>query len=387
MTPADELSAAAAEHDRNDPLSGWRDEFVVADPALAYLDGNSLGMPPKRTFERVDRLLRDEWAGGLIRSWEHWLDMPQQVGDELAPLIGARPGEVVVHDSTTVNLYQLIRVALRLRPDRAVIAIDPGDFPTDRYVVDSIAAADGLTVRPGFDRLDDVAVVVRSMIDYRSAEITDIVAETARADAAGALTVWDLSHAAGLHPVGLNGAGAQLAVGCTYKFLNGGPGAPAFTYVAADLIAQVDEPFHGWFAQTDQFAMGTSFDPRPDIGKMRIGTPGMLSLVAARCGIEVTAEAGIANVRAKSIELGRFALECCDALGLATTTPRHDRRRGGHVCINHPEARHVVPRLASERNVLADFREPDVIRLGCSPLTTRFTDVAAATIAVAELSA
>ena len=182
MLSARRLAAIAAEHDRNDSLARLRDEFYVADPELAYLDGNSLGMPPKRTFERVDRLMRDEWAGGLIRSWEHWLDMPQRVGDQLAPLIGAQPGEVAVHDSTTVNLYQIIRTALRLRPDRSVIAIDPGDFPTDRYVVDSIAAADGLTVRAGFDRLDDVAVAVRSMIDYRTAEITDMVDETARAD-------------------------------------------------------------------------------------------------------------------------------------------------------------------------------------------------------------
>ncbi len=385
MPGPNELLAIAERHDANDPLAGWRDEFHVADPDLAYLDGNSLGMPPKRTFDRVERLLRDEWAGGLIRSWEHWLDMPQRVGDQLAPLIGAAPGQVAVHDSTTVNLYQIIRAALRLRPDRSVIAIDPGDFPTDRYVVDSIAAADDLSVRAGFDRLDDVAVAVRSMIDYRTAEITDIVAETARATAAGALVVWDLSHAAGLHPVGLDAAGAQLAVGCTYKFLNGGPGAPAFTYVAADLIDQLDEPFHGWFAQTEQFDMGPTFSPRDDIGRVLIGTPGMLGLVAAQCGIEVTAEAGIDAIRAKSIELGRFGLECCDALGLASRTPRHDDRRGGHLCVNHPDAKRLNPLLTSEHDVLADFREPDVIRLGCSPLTTRFGDVARATLAIAEL--
>ena len=386
MPDPNDLLALAARHDADDPLAGWREEFHVADPDLAYLDGNSLGMPPARTFDRVAQLLRDEWGSGLIRSWEHWLDMPQRVGDQLAPLIGATPGEVAVHDSTTVNLYQIIRTALRLRPDRSMIAIDPGDFPTDRYIVDSIAAADDLTVQAGFDRLDDVAVAVRSMIDYRTAEITDIVAETARATAAGALVVWDLSHAAGLHPVGLNAAGAQLAVGCTYKFLNGGPGAPAFTYVAADLIEHVDEPFHGWFAQTDQFDMGPVFRPRDDIARMLVGTPGMLGLAAAQCGIEVTAEAGIDAIRAKSILLGRFGLECCDALGLATSTPRVDERRGGHLCVNHPDAKRLTPRLADERNVLADFREPDVIRLGCSPLTTRFSDVARATLAIASLS-
>ena len=379
------ILASAAQLDAADPLARWRDEFHVVDPELAYLDGNSLGMPPKRTLERVEAVMRDDWATGLISSWDHWLDLPQRVGATLAPLIGAEPGEVAVHDSTTINLYQIIRAALRLRPDRSVIAIDAGDFPTDRYVVESIATADGLTVRRGFDELDDVAVVVRSMIDYRSAEVVDLPAETARAHAAGALVVWDLSHAAGLHPVGLRAAGAQLAVGCTYKFLNGGPGAPAFTYVADELIERFDEPFHGWFAQRDQFEMGDTFSPRPDIGRVLAGTPGILGLVAAQAGIEVTAAAGIDAIRAKSIELGRFAIESCDELGLTSTTPRDDHRRGGHVCVNHPEARRIVAELAADHRVLADFREPDVIRLGMSPLTTRFRDVAAAVVAISRI--
>ncbi len=376
----------AAELDAADPLARWRDEFHIVDDELAYLDGNSLGMPPKRTLERVDAVMREDWATGLISSWEHWVDLPQRVGARLAPVLGARPGEVAVHDSTTVNLYQLVRAALRLQPHRTVIAIDDGDFPTDRYVVDSIASADGREVRQGFDDLDDVAVVVRSMIDYRSAEVVDLAAETARAHAAGAVVVWDLSHAAGLHPIGLNDAGAQLAVGCTYKFLNGGPGAPAFTYVAEELIDRIDEPFHGWFAQTNMFEMGPTFQPRPDIGRMLAGTPGILGLVAAQAGIEVTAEAGIEAIRTKSIALGRFALGCCDELGLASATPRDDDRRGGHVCVNHPEAKRIVHELADDQRVLADFREPDVIRLGLSPLTTRFRDIARATTAISELA-
>jgi kynureninase len=384
VTDSKELLDRAAELDAVDPLQGWRDEFVVADPELAYLDGNSLGMPPRRTLARLERTVLEEWGRGLIRSWEHWLDLPRRVGDLLAPVIGAAPGEVVVHDSTTVNLYQLVRAALRLRPDRGVIAIDPGDFPTDRYVVDGIAAADGHAVRAGFEALDDVAVVVRSMIDYRSAEVIDITAETARAREAGAIVVWDLSHAAGLHPIGLRDAGAELAVGCTYKFLNGGPGAPAFSYVAAELIESLDQPIQGWFGQLDQFAMGPVYEPRPDIGRVLVGTPGILGLVAARAGIEITAEAGIEAIRAKSLELGRFGLECCDVLGLVTSTPRDDSRRGGHICVHHADAAVVTRRLAEERGVIADFREPDVIRLGCSPLTTRFADVARATAAIAE---
>jgi kynureninase len=380
------LMDAAAELDAGDPLARWRHEFHVPHPDLAYLDGNSLGMPPRRTLDRIDAVIREQWAGDLIRSWEHWVDLPHQVGDLLAPLIGAAPGEVVVHDSTTVNLYQLVRASLRLRPGRTAIAVDPSDFPTDRYVVEAIAAADGLEVRAGFDDLDGVAVAVRSMIDYRTAEVADIAAETARARDAGALVLWDLSHAAGLHPVGLRAAGAELAVGCTYKFLSGGPGAPAFSYVASELLDRIDEPFHGWFARADQFAMGPGFEPRADVGRLLIGTPGILGLVGARCGIEVTAEAGIGAIRAKSIELGRFGLACCEALGLATSTPTDDARRGGHLCVHHAEARTITRRLADERMVLADFREPDVIRLGCSPLTTRFTDVARATLAIADLT-
>lgn len=385
MTPADDLLQRAEELDAADPLARWRDEFHVADPELAYLDGNSLGMPPRRTFDAVATVMRDAWGRDLIRSWDHWVDLPRQVGDLLAPLIGASPGEVIVHDSVTVDLYQLLRAALRLRPDRRVIAIDPGDFPTDRYVVDGIAAADGLEVRAGFDRLDDVAVAVRSMIDYRSAEVVDIVAEQARADAAGALVIWDLSHAAGVHPVGLGAAGAQLAVGCTYKFLNGGPGAPAFAYVASGLIERIANPIQGWWSQDDMFRMGPVYEPRPDIARLQLGTPSILALTAARCGIEVTAEAGIDAIRAKSVELGRFGIECCDALGLRTSTPRDDARRGGHLCVHEPDAKVLTRRLVDERDVLADFREPDVVRLGCSPLTTRFRDVARATVAVAEL--
>jgi kynureninase len=382
---ATQLLSRAGELDASDGLAPWRDEFHIPDAELAYLDGNSLGMPPRRTLERVAGLMAQEWGAGLISSWDHWLDLPQRVGDELAPLIGARAGEVVVHGSVTVNVYQLVRAALRLRPDRQVVAIDPGDFPTDRYVVEGIVAADGLTLRAGFDELDDVAVVLRSMIDYRSAEIVDIAAETERATAAGALVIWDLSHAAGVHPVGLADAGAQLAVGCTYKFLNGGPGSPAFSYVERSLIELIENPIRGWFSQRDQFAMDNAYEARPDIGRLLLGTPSILALTGARCGIEVTAEAGIAAIRKKSIELGRFGLECCDVLGLSTSAPREDHRRGGHICVHEPQARELTQRLFTERKVLADYRDPDVIRLGCSPLTTRFEDVARATIAIAEL--
>ena len=262
--------------DASDPLATWRDQFDLTAAGagghdLIYLDGNSLGRTPLRTFQRMEEVLRDEWAGGLIRSWDEWIDRPREVGDVLAPLIGAAAGEVVVHDSTTVNLYQLVHGALGLRPDRTVLAVDENEFPSDRYVVDGIATATGRTVRHGFERLDDVAVVVRSVVDYRTAEVVDVVAETARAHQAGAMVVWDLSHAAGVLAIDLHAAGAQLAVGCTYKYLNGGPGSPAFTYVAGDLQGQLTQPIWGWFSQQDQFAMGPHYTPqhrhRPNVDR------------------------------------------------------------------------------------------------------------------------
>jgi kynureninase len=366
--------------DAADPLASFLDAFIPAPVhhhgrPLIYLDGNSLGRPPRRTIERVNEVMLNDWATGLIRSWEHWVDLPQRVGDLLAPLIGARPGEVAVHDSTTVNVYQLVHAAVALRPDRRVIAIDRGDFPTDRYVVDSVARSTGRTVCHGFDDLSEVAVAVRSVVDYRTAEVLDVAAETARAHDAGALVVWDLSHAAGVLDVGLGAAGAQLAIGCTYKFLNGGPGSPAFTYVAHELQPQIDQPIWGWFSQVDQFAMGPVYQPREDIARVLIGTPSILALVGAEVGISLSAEAGIDRIAEKASRLTGLGIDLCDQFGLSTPTPRDPARRGGHVAVVHPDARTLVKRLAQDAGVLGDFREPDITRLGMSPLTTRFVDV------------
>lgn len=369
--------------DAADPLAHFRDRFHIPNPGVVYLDGNSLGMPPKRTIERLREVYEDDWATGLIRSWDHWVDYPQRVGDVLAPLIGAAPGEVVVHDTTTMNVYQLVHAAIALRPDRRAIAISADDFPTDRYVVDGIAAATGHEVRRGFDDLSDVAVAVRSVIDYRTAELLDVAAETERAHAAGALVVWDLSHAVGAIDIDLHACGVQLAIGCSYKFLNGGPGAPAWTYVAKDLQPVIEQPIWGWFATVDQFAMGPTFQPRPDIARVLLGTPSILALAAAEVGIALSAEAGMPAIHAKGGALTGFAIELCDQYGLATPTPRDPARRGNHVAIVHPRAKALVKELAS-RDVLFDFREPDIIRAGCSPLTTRFVDVYDGLAAVAS---
>ena len=360
--------------DASDPLARFRDRFHIPNPDVVYLDGNSLGMPPKRTLERLREVYEDDWATGLIRSWDHWIDLPQRVGNQVARLIGARDGEVVVHDTTTMNVYQLVHAAIALRPDRRVIAISADDFPTDRYVVDGIAARTGHEVRHGVDHLDDVAVVVRSVIDYRTAELVDVAAETSRAHAAGALVVWDLSHAVGAIDIDLRACGAQFAIGCSYKFLNGGPGAPAWSYVAEELHSVVEQPIWGWFATKDQFDMGPVFEPRDDIARLLLGTPSILALTAAEVGISLSVEAGMPAIHAKGTALTGFALDLCDQLGLESPTPRDPARRGNHVAIRHPRAREVVKELAA-RDVLFDFRQPDVVRAGCSPLTTRFVDV------------
>jgi kynureninase len=261
-----------------------------------------------------------------------------------------------------------------LRPDRTVLAIDQDDFPSDRYVVDGIAAATGRTVRHGFERLDDVAVIVRSVVDYRTAEVVDVTTETARAHDAGAMVIWDLSHAAGVLAVDLGAAGAQLAVGCTYKYLNGGPGSPAFTYVAHELQPRITQPIWGWFSQQDQFAMGPTYTPRTDIARMLIGTPSILALTGAEVGIGLSAAAGIDAIAAKARALTALGIDLCEQLGLTTCTPRDERRRGGHVSVVHPDARVLTARLI-ERGVIPDFREPDLVRLGMSPLTTQYIDV------------
>ena len=382
----------AEELDRADPLAHWRDEFVIPDDDVVYLDGNSLGRTPKRTVEALHRLVEEQWAGDLIESWwEHgWLDLALTVGDELAPLLGAASGEVAVHESTTVSIFQQVNVAIDLldRPHdhRPVIAVDAADFPTDRYVAEGIARLRGGEIRPGLDDLTGVDVVLRSLVDYRTAEVADLHGETERARGHGAVTVWDLSHAAGVLELDLPAAGVELAVGCSYKFLNGGPGAPAFVFVSRQVQDRVVQPIWGWFAQSDQFAMERPFAPRAGMGRMLNGTPPVLGLTAAREGVRLTVEAGIDAVAEKARRLTGFGLELADQFGLETATPRDPARRGGHVAVRHPEARRLHDQLTARR-VVVDRRDPDILRLGMSPLTTRFTDVFDATVALADCAA
>jgi kynureninase len=386
----------AAALDAADPLGPFRDRFVVADPDLVYLDGNSLGRLPRATAERLRGVVEGEWGGELIRGWDRWIDEPGRVGDLIAPLVGAGPGEVIVSDSTTVDFYKLALAALEHRPGRRVVVTDRDNFPTDRYVLEGLAGRHDLEIAwiepdpvdgPAVDDVatalaahpGQVALVTLTHVNYRSAAIADMAAITAIAHEAGALALWDLSHSAGAIEVGLERDGADLAVGCTYKYLNGGPGAPAYLYVRRELQEALRNPIQGWFGQRDLFAMAQGYDPAPGITQWLTGTTGVLALAAVEEGVRLTAEAGIAAIRAKGIALTEFAIELVDgtprSLGLSIGSPRDAARRGNHVSIRHPDARRLTRELIG-RGAIPDFREPDSIRFGLSPLTTSFTDVA-----------
>jgi kynureninase len=378
---------AAAALDADDPLRAFREQFVI-HPEVVYLDGNSLGCLPKATVARLERIVA-QWGERAVRGWdEGWLDLPLGVGDRLgAAVLGAAAGQTVVGDSTTVCFYKLVCAALDARPGRSEIVTDLDNFPTDRYVLEGVARARGLrlvwldgdpeTVTSVIG--PQTALVTFSHVSYRSARIADMAAVDEVVRDAGALMLWDLSHSAGSVPISLDGDHAQLAVGCTYKYLNGGPGAPAYMYVRHELQAELRQPIWGWLGRRDAFGMAPGYDPAPGIGQMLSGTPSILGLTAARTGIDLSIEAGIQEIRAKSTRLTSYAIELIDAVldthGVSVGSPRDPQRRGGHVALVHPAARALVTELAGDHRVITDFREPDVVRFGLSPLTTRFTDI------------
>jgi len=386
--------ALALELDANDGLGAFRDRFAPPEADLIYLDGNSLGRLPSSTALRLGEVVHREWAQGLVRSWESWIDLPARVGDLIAGhLLGAGPGEVLVSDSTTVNLYKLAAAALDARPSRRTIVTSSDEFPTDRYVLEGLAAARGGRVRtvaaddvngPLPDQIagaldPDVALVCLSHVAYRSGAVADLPAITAAAHEVGALVLWDLCHSVGAVPMGLTAAEADLAVGCTYKYLNAGPGAPAFLYVRRQLQEQLRQPIWGWFGQHDQFAMAPEYDPEPGIGSFLTGTPGVLGVVAVEEGVKLLAEAGLDRLRAKGMALTQLAVELADAwlapLGFEVASPRDPTRRGSHLTLRHPEARAISRALIEDARVVGDFRAPDRLRLGPAPLYTRFVDV------------
>ncbi len=384
--------AYAGELDAADPLGGYRGRFLLDDPALIYLNGNSLGALPLATLRRMEAMLREEWGTALVRSWDHWVDLPGRAGDLVGELTGAAPGQVLVTDNTTVNLYKLACAALDARPGRHVIVTDADNFPSDRYVVEGIAAQRGAELRMlptdinqgvGEDLVraavdEDTALVSLSHVAYRSGALADMPAITRIAHQAGALMLWDLCHSVGAVPIELDGCDVDLAVGCTYKYLNAGPGAPAFLYVSARLREVLRQPIWGWFSQRDQFAMGPRYNPAAGITKFMTGTPPVLGTAAVEEGARLLLEAGIGPMRAKSVQLTSYLIELADAwlvpLGCAIATPREAGRRGGHVTFCHPRAERIVGQLAAA-GIITDHRTPERFRLGLSPLTTRFTDV------------
>ena len=381
----------AASLDAEDPLASLRDAFVRDDPELIYLDGNSLGRLPKASAERITQVVREEWGAGLIRSWSDWIDLPARAGDLIgSALLGAAAGQVVVSDSTTVNLYKLAVAALDARPDRTVIVTDDDNFPTDRYVLEGLAAQRGIELRVVHTDLDggldlevlreavdeSTALVSVSHVAYRSGALLDMGAVNEIAHGAGALVLWDLCHSAGAVPVELDATGADLAVGCTYKYLNGGPGSPAFLYVRDELQERLRQPIWGWFGQRDQFAMGPSYDPVPGIGRFLAGTPAVVGIAAVEEGVRLLAEAGIDRLRAKGLALTGYVIELAKAWlpDLDLATPADPRRRGSHVSLCHAEAWRITQALIAD-NVIPDYRTPDRLRLGPAPISTSFTDV------------
>jgi kynureninase len=395
----------AEEFDAADPLAGFRGRFVRDDPSLIYLDGNSLGMLPVATAERIGKVVRGSWGRGLIRSWGHWVDLPRRVGDLLGyHLLGAAPGQVVVCDNTTVNLYKLACAAARHLPGRGVIVTDDDNFPTDRYVLAGVAAELGGQLRMIHTDIDEgvstdtikaavdesTALVCLSHVAYRSGALADMAEITRIAHDHGALVLWDLCHSVGSVPVDLDGCGADLAVGCTYKYLNAGPGAPAFLYVRAGLQEQLHQPVQGWFGQRDQFAMGPAYDPVPGIGRFMTGTPDIIGTAAVSEGVSLLAEAGIGALRDKGIRLTGYLIDLADAwlapLGFSLASPRDAARRGSHVCLRHPEATRIGEALTGA-GVVGDLRAPDRLRLGLAPITTSFTDVWDAADAIRRIAA
>jgi kynureninase len=385
--------------DAEDELAPFRERFVIADPGLIYLDGNSLGRLPRASVARAEELVREEWGRRLIGSWnEGWFALPQRIGAKIARLVGAAPDEVVLADSTSVNLFKLVVAALQARPGRTRVVTDDLNFPSDLYVLQSalrlageehrlevVRSPDGVTLPQETlaASLDArTALVVLSHTAFKSAFVHDLAAVTALAHRAGALIIWDLSHSTGAMPLALNEAGADLAVGCTYKYLSGGPGAPAFLYVRRDLQAALQNPVAGWFGQQDPFLFGLEYQPHADLRRFLTGTPPVLSLALIEPGVDLLLEAGMERVREKSVRQTEYLVALWERelapLGFQLRSPRDARLRGSHVSLGHPEGYRISRALVEQRQVIPDFRHPDAIRLGVCPLYTTYTEIHAA---------
>ena len=391
MTP----EARAAEFDAADPLAEYRARFTLPDGVI-YLDGNSLGALPRSTPAAMAKVVERDWGEGLIRSWNSagWFDAAARVGAKIAPLIGAAPNEVIACDSTSVNLFKLIAAALAMRPGRKVVLSEPGNFPTDLYMIAGLEAQ-GLAARRLAERdrliaaLDgDVALLMLTHAHYKTGALHDIAALTRAAHEAGALVLWDLSHSTGALPVDLNGAGADFAVGCGYKYLCGGPGAPAFAFVAESHHADLQQPLTGWFGHAAPFAFSDDYEGAPGIDRLQCGTPPILGLAALEVGVDLIAEIGVDRLYGKSQALSEFFLESLMAhdVALELVSPSRADERGSQLSFRHPEAYAICQALIA-RGVIGDFRAPDILRLGFAPAYLSFADMAAAARHLADVLA
>jgi len=411
MTTRTTTRTACIALDAQDPLRELRDLFALPE-GVNYLDGNSLGVLPRATAARVAQVVQQEWGEGLIRSWNTagWMAQPQRVGNKIARLIGAGEGEVVAADSTSINLYKVLAAALRIAhadaPDRKVIVSERSNFPTDLYIAQSLAAQHGCTlelisvdeVAPRLAR-GDVAVLMLTQVNYRSGRMFDMAAVTAQAHAAGTLTVWDLAHSAGAVPVDLRGAKADFAIGCGYKYLNGGPGAPAFVWVNPRHAERFWQPLSGWIGHASPFTFDTVYQPAAGISRYLCGTPAVIGMAALECGVDTLLAAeplgGMAALRAKSLALTTlFIYQVRERLGaqpLTLATPEDPGLRGSQVSLACPEGGYAVMQALIARGVIGDFRagdgaaEPDLLRFGFTPLYTQFVDVFDAVTALSEV--
>lgn len=406
--PHHTLHEQAAELDAADEIAFARDRFVPMgdgeNAVQAYLDGNSLGRPLRSTQRRINDLIEGAWGTRLIRSWdEQWMDLPLTLGDRIGSVVlGAAPGQTFVGDSTTVLLYKLLRAAVALDPSRDEIVLDRENFPTDRYVAEGVAAETGSRLRwiepdPAAGVTGEqvaaavserTSVVLVSHVAYKSAWIADLAEITDVAHSAGALVLSDTCHSGGVVREDLDTTGVDLAVGCSYKFLNGGPGAPAYGYVATRHQDRLQQPIQGWMGHAEPFVMGPGYRPGEGMRRFISGTPPVLGMVGIADTVDLIEEAGLDQIRAKSTDLTRFVIDAIDShlapLGVGVVSPREDRRRGSHVTISHPRSREVCAELWA-RNVIPDFREPDGIRLGLAPLSTSFAEVATALDVIATV--